>query len=695
MALNQLVSYFQLKGGEDLVSPPLVVPPGRLLFSKNYEAAADGGYSRIEGYERFDGQPKPSEATYVVLPFDTGTNEPAINDAINGSLSSETGRVAGFTLTSGDWSTNNAVGLLAVYNASGTFVDNDVLTNTTQTNTLATQDGAQLSQSAPTEILFNQWLQAAIEGRRAVITVVPGEGDILGVWGFEGSRYTFRNAVGGATAAMYRDTTAGWVLQNLGESIAYTTGATAEFVVGETITGGTSGATGVISNYTITSGSFTGGDAAGTIYFHTLASGPFQAETITGGTSTGTAAIAGASTTITLPPGGKYEFVNFNFFGDATRFEMYGVNGVGDPFSWNGSGLTLIEETGVSTIFATHIATHKNHIMFAYASSLLTSGLGEPLSYTALSGAVEFAVGDIITGLENTQGDVLSVFTANTTSLLYGTSAADWNLKEHSLNTGAREWTIQRVFNTRFLDDRGLTQLNAVFAFGDFKENTFSQEIDPLVKAKLGTEIDSVVVREKDQYRIFFSDNTALFCRIWDTDDFPQFTRVEYPIKVLTCNTTENSTGQEEIFFGSEDGFVYQMDAGTSFDGAAMEYVLRLPFNNLRSPRNIKRFYQAILEIDAPAGIDLKFAPDFQYGSSEIPKGQLQTFNVSSGGGYWNEGIQWGSFFWGGQTQGEAKAYIKGSALNMALIITGSSTYEEVHTITGVTLQYTVRGVRR
>ena len=279
--------------------------------------------------------------------------------------------------------------------------------------------------------------------------------------------------------------------------------------------------------------------------------------------------------------------------------------------------------------------------------------------------------------------------------MLFGTSAADFVLKLHSPNTGAREWTIQHVFNTRFLDDRGLTQLRTTLNFGDFKESTFSQQIDPLMRSKLGLEIDSVVSREKDQYRIFFSDNTAFFCQIDSKKEFPQFTRVEYPLKVLTANTTESSEGLEEIFFGSEDGFIYQMDAGTSFDGVEMEYQLRLPYNNLRSPRTRKRFFNAILEIDAPAGITLQFAPDFTYGSEETPKGVVQSFDVSSGGGFWDDGIEWSDFFWGGQSQGEAKAYFKGSGLNMSLLIIGASTYEESHTITGITVQYTLRGVRR
>ena len=237
--------------------------------------------------------------------------------------------------------------------------------------------------------------------------------------------------------------------------------------------------------------------------------------------------------------------------------------------------------------------------------------------------------------------------------------------------------------------------MNAVFAFGDFKENTFSQAIDPLLKSKLGLEISSVTIKEKDQYRLFFSDGSALVCRIDDGKQFPQITRRTYPIPVSVCSSGENSSGVDEVFFGSTDGYVYQVDKGTSLDGAAMEYILRLPFNNLRSPRNKKRFYKAIMEVEAPTGATLLFTPDFSYGDSFTPKAVQQTLSAQTGAAYWDEGSEWGTFLWGGESPNTAEAYIQGSGQNMAFLIRGSTIYEEPHTISSVLLHYTVRGLKR
>lgn len=55
-----------LTGGLDMETPGLSVEPGRMLSCKNYDIDSLGGYSRIEGYERFDGQPEPTDAEDAV-----------------------------------------------------------------------------------------------------------------------------------------------------------------------------------------------------------------------------------------------------------------------------------------------------------------------------------------------------------------------------------------------------------------------------------------------------------------------------------------------------------------------------------------------------------------------------------------------------------------------------------------------------
>src|SRR5271167_405964 len=54
--------YYPFNGGLDIVTPALSVDPGFALTMVNYEPWFNGGYRRVDGFERFDGRPKPSAA---------------------------------------------------------------------------------------------------------------------------------------------------------------------------------------------------------------------------------------------------------------------------------------------------------------------------------------------------------------------------------------------------------------------------------------------------------------------------------------------------------------------------------------------------------------------------------------------------------------------------------------------------------
>lgn len=60
--MSQSTSTFLLRGGLNLVSPPIAMPPGMASSAINY-APDVAGYSRLGGYERFDGQDRPSDSS--------------------------------------------------------------------------------------------------------------------------------------------------------------------------------------------------------------------------------------------------------------------------------------------------------------------------------------------------------------------------------------------------------------------------------------------------------------------------------------------------------------------------------------------------------------------------------------------------------------------------------------------------------
>jgi len=82
----------RLGGGLDQVTPTLSLPPGFARKAANFEASITGGYTRIVGYERYDGRPSPSSAIYVIL-ICSLTGTVAVGNTIIGQSSAATGKV--------------------------------------------------------------------------------------------------------------------------------------------------------------------------------------------------------------------------------------------------------------------------------------------------------------------------------------------------------------------------------------------------------------------------------------------------------------------------------------------------------------------------------------------------------------------------------------------------------------------------
>ena len=78
-------------------------------------------------------------------------------------------------------------------------------------------------------------------------------------------------------------------------SLSFTSGGTVEIEVGDTIEGATGGATGYVVGVSLATGTWAGGDAAGTLTLRRV-TGTFQAENLDVGTDLNVATIAGAPT---------------------------------------------------------------------------------------------------------------------------------------------------------------------------------------------------------------------------------------------------------------------------------------------------------------------------------------------------------------------------------------------------------------
>jgi len=673
--------FYPLGGGLDLVTPAIAVSPGKILDSQNYEPAIGGGYSRIAGFERFDGRASPTSKGYWIISI-TLSGSIVDGNTVTGLVSGATGVVLSV-----------ADGYLVLGRVTGAFVTSEALQ--VASSTQATATSAAVADSATTASLHADYKLLAANDWRQFILVVPGSGRIRGVWVYNDVVYAFRDNAAGTAGDMYKSTSGGWVKVTFGKEIQFT-GAVGQVFAGNTVTGLTSGATATVVKPMLRTGSWTV-SGAGTLILSGV-TGTFQsgeALQVTGVTKVTSSSL---QTTITRAAGGSCEFFNYNFSGSTNSLKMYGCDGVNTAFEFDGTNYIPIR-TGMATDTPTHIIAHKSYLFLSFLGSVQYSGIGDPYAWSVVLGAGEIDLSNSVSGFlpqsGTSAGASMAIFTSERTFILYGSSSANFLLTPSVFDIGYSPRTMQQVGNDAFgLTSRGIQKLLTTLNYGDFDYSSVSHMIQPLMTLKRGLETTSCTLREKNQYRVYFADNSALAVGLTG-DAISGITVLNYGIPVRCMVSTTLSTGAEATYFGSDNGYVYADNVGTSFDGSPIEAWMRSPFNNNKSPRVRKRFRRAVFELSVDEYCSVNITYDLGYGNPDVaPSDVRQDQSLSGGGGFWDSFV-WDRFSWDSQSINNPSIRIEGTEKNISLTFYSIRAQDKPHTIQGVTILSTPQRLER
>lgn len=668
-------------GGLDLVSPALSLSPGACIGAINYEPDINGGYRRMAGLERFDGRTRPSEALYSLITCAI-TGVVSVGDTVTGATSGATAKVLQV----------NGASELVVTKVVGTFVTETLLVggSPVATMTAIAETGALVLADHAT------YQAAAADLYRADIQKVPGSGPVRGVWYYRGETYAFRDNAGATACLMYKATTAGWSAITFGYEIQFAS-ATGEIFEGDTVTCG--GFTGVVKRALLRTGTWTV-SGAGTLVFDSVSGTMPTATSMTVG-GVGKATSSSASTAIALLPGGRFEFSNYNFSGTTDKFRMFFVDGVNLCSEFDGTRLVPIR-TGLGTDKPTHLACHKNQLFLAAGSSVVVSASGNPYSYTALTGAAELAVGKPITGLLPLVGSetvgALAIFCGfeeqYSTFILYGNTPASFTLVPYAEGAGATRYTAQNLGGAYYLDIKGVEQLTATRAFGNFLSATVTRKIQPLIDLKKGLAIGSCIVRASNQYRVFYSDGTGVLVYVMG-NKIGAIMPFEYPNRSFANVTSyTDGDGVERIMAGGTDGYVYELDRGTSHDGDEyLAYVL-LSFNASKNPRGRKRYRRVTLQATCKSLATVQVGYELNYGDVDTLAGLPASQDLIGGGGWWDQ-FTWDRFIWDAPYATEYKVDTPGVGRNIGLVVYSQSAIDDQHTLHGGILNYSAGRAER
>lgn len=628
----------RLAGGLDLVTPTLSLPPGVVRRAANFEASLNGGYTRIAGYERHDGRPNPSDATYELLEC-TLTGAIDVGDTIEGATSGATAKVILIVQSK-----------LVVTRQVGFFISGEpMLVSSVPVGTIDLVAGQDVSGQTDA-----QYRALAANDYRADITAVPGSGPVRGVAYFKDIVYAWRDNAAGTAMKMHKSTASGWVEVNLMAYFDFDNG-TNQIFPGETIVGHISGATALVKAVVLKSGSWSAGDAAGYIVFTNMTGTPTAGEHIyVGGVKH--AEYVGTYATTTLAPGGRVTTVAANFGGGPANFRLYGCDGVNRAFEFDGETYVPIF-TGMTTDTPNQIAVHKQHLFLSFDYSLQFSAIGNPYVYDPVVGAGEISMNGTITNLLPLPGDqtsgALGVYTRNDTSILYGSSAEDFKLSVFNTGTGAYAYTAQTMDQAYVFDDRGVMALGTSLNFGNFVTASLTSKILPYIQTRRNLAVASSVNREKGQYRIFFSDGNALYLTIVN-GQLLGIMPIQFDRSVTCCVEGETPDGKGTSFFGANDGFVYRLDAGTSFDGRQIAANLNLVFNSIKSPRILKRYRKASVEMTGDSYAQIAFGYDLGYRTQNIDQPIDTAHESDMRSAYWDTMV-WDNFVWMARTSRQPK----------------------------------------
>ena len=645
---------FEFKGGLLSSLSPLqqgINAPGSARLLKNFEPSTDGGYRRIEGFDKYDSAFVPAYG----LPKVHGSGQTGTTLVLGNIFTTP---VAGDTLT--------IAGVTGTYTIASAGVSYDS-TNKRVTLTLTTS-------------------MASSPADKAAVTFTSHTGVVKGVAAWESTVIAYRNN------DVYKSTGSGWTKINIpayGTVLVNGAGQTGSSLAVDGLTdvpqvGDTFTLAGVEKIYTVTATpTVTSGGATLSIN-PALASSPADNAAVTwlsvnytGGIKLRTA---------------KYRTNSVD--------KIVGVNGTNYPFIWNDTTFTSLN-TNADLLGADFVVFHKNQLFFVNEDKLIFSAPYTDTDFTAANGAGVISVGAIITGIIVFR-EALIIFTDKSISQLVGNTVSDFNLQPITRNVGCvASDTIQEIGgDVMFLGPEGLRLLSATDRVGDFNLGVVSKSIQAEATELISSSSSfaSVVIKQKSQYRLLgynasvsISSAKGILGTQMVGDNTSTMAWAE-TVGIKAYVADSNYINQTEIIiFAHSDGYVYRMESGNSFDGTNILASFATPFVPITDPRVRKTFYKMFLYTDPQGSVNMSvnLKLDFDDFGSIQPE-TISLSNVGSGssvGFYGTSTAKYGTTKYGAKLKKLFQTQVIGSGFSISLQFVSDGT-DPPFSLDAATLEY-------
>ena len=395
---------------------------------------------------------------------------------------------------------------------------------------------------------------------------------------------------------------------------------------------------------------------------------------------------------------GKYTHFRYNLAG--TDYIVW-ADGANHASKYDGTTVTDLNASGAPSD-PQYVVGHKDALFFAGMSStpqaiVFTSPFTDN-DFNTANGAGTINVDSNITGLFPFR-DQLYIFCQERIFKLVGNSIADFQLQPVTREIGCLNgFTIQEFAGDLvFLGPDGLRTVAGTERIGDVELGTISRAVQERFEGLTDIDqFDSVVIPDKTQYRIFFTNTASrnrgqtkgIICvRKGDAYEFGEVKGIQ-----PSCTDFITSQGETFILHGGFDGYVYRQEKGDDYDGNLIVGHYRSPDLTM-GDAGIRKNFQRVIINYAPTGIvnaDLFLRYDYE--APTVPRPAAYPFDSSTVVAIYGTSA-YGTATYGGQSNPLVRQPVEGSGFALAMRVVDNGT-SAPYTLKGFQLEFNV-GARR
>ena len=344
--------------------------------------------------------------------------------------------------------------------------------------------------------------------------------------------------------------------------------------------------------------------------------------------------------TLTRTSQGQCQFTLF----DGATFDYGQViisDGANKPYIFRMEGTGVLtsrtffaeEITVTGTKGVKYVTTHDKHLIAAGVednlSTVFYSATLDPTSFSG-TGSGSIVVEDQIEGIRGFRNELFIFCTNSIFKLININDSSNIAIVPVTKNVGCLSgYSIQEIGGDLiFLAPDGLRTVAGTARIGDVELGTVSKAIQTLVTElaeNINTfVIDSVVLREKSQYRLFYT-NTSLeqtqqkgIIGTLRPNGF-QWSETR-SLEVTAIGSGFDSNNVEQYYHGDTNGFVYQHDTGNNFDGSNILARFETPNYDYGDLGTLKTLHYVRVSASSEGIVEPDIQVRFDYGNTDIPQ---------------------------------------------------------------------------